>query len=197
MQYLVGVRSLEKQFKGFTLQHIERNKNKEADMLAKAAAKGEPLPFDVFFHTIDTPVVRSLEGLQITEDIDGHRIVNLIMTGDWRTPITLYLQGHYHPSDQSESKRLKHRSRDFAIIDRQLYKKGISQHMLKCITEAKGIELLREVHWGICGSHLGPRALAAKVIRQGFYWPAIVCAANRVTRSCEACQKFSPRMGTP
>jgi hypothetical protein len=30
------------------------------------------------------------------------------------------------------------------------------------------------------------------VIRQGFYWPALMCAANRVTRLCEACQKFSP-----
>jgi ribonuclease HI len=37
IQYLAAIRSLEKQFKGFTLQHIERNKNKEANMLAKAA----------------------------------------------------------------------------------------------------------------------------------------------------------------
>jgi hypothetical protein len=117
MQYLSVVRSLEKQFKGFTLQHIERNKNEEVDMLAKAEAKGEPLPFDVFFHTISTPVVRNLEGLQITQDLDGRRIVNLIMTENWRAPITLYLQGHYHPSDQSKAKRLKHRSRDFTVID--------------------------------------------------------------------------------
>jgi hypothetical protein len=114
------------------------------------------------------------------------------MTEDWRAPITLYLQGHYHPSDHIEAKMLKHRSRDFAVVNNHLYKKGISQPMLKCITEAEGIELLREVHWGICGSHLGPRALAAKFIRQGFYWPAIVCMTNWVTHSCEACQKFSP-----
>lgn len=44
MQYLAK----EKQFKGFTLQHIERNMNEEAHTLAKAAAKGEPLPSDVF-----------------------------------------------------------------------------------------------------------------------------------------------------
>lgn len=48
MQYLAAIRSLEKQFKGFTLQHIERNMNEEAHTLAKAAAKGEPLPSDVF-----------------------------------------------------------------------------------------------------------------------------------------------------
>jgi hypothetical protein len=112
-------------------------------------------------------------------------------------PNNLFLQGYYHPSDVNEAKRLKHRSRDFAIIEGQLYKKGVSQPMLKCVTETEGIQILREVHNGTCGSHSGPRALAAKVIHQGFYWPDIICAANRVTRSCEVCQKFSPRSGNP
>jgi hypothetical protein len=44
------------------------------------------------------------EGLQITQDAEGHRIVNLIMVEDWRATITLYLQGHYHPSDRNEAK---------------------------------------------------------------------------------------------
>jgi ribonuclease HI len=197
MQYLTAVRSLEKQFKGFTLQHVDRARNKEADALAKAAAKGEALPSDMFYHVVGTPAVRNPEGLQITNDAEGHRIVNLIMTEDWRAPITLYLQGHYHPSDINEAKCLKHRSRDFALVGGQLYKKGISQPMLKCVTETEGIQILRDVHSGTCGSHSGPRALAAKVIHQGFYWPAIICTANRITRSCEACQKFSPRSSNP
>jgi ribonuclease HI len=192
MQYLAAIRSLERQFKGFTLQHVDRAKNEEADALAKAAARGEALPSDVFYHVIGTPAVRSPEGLQITNDSEGHRIVNLIMTENWRAPITLFLQGYYHPTDINEAKRLKHRSRDFALIEGQRYKKGVSRPMLKCVTETEGVQILREVHSGTCGSHAGPRALAAKVIRQGFYWPAMICAANRVTRSCEACQKFSP-----
>jgi hypothetical protein len=83
------VHDLEKQFMGFTLQHVERNKNEEANALAKAAAKGKALPSNVFYH--GTPVVRYPEGLQITQDADGHRIVNLIMVEDWWAPITLYL----------------------------------------------------------------------------------------------------------
>jgi ribonuclease HI len=197
MQYLTAVRGLEKQFKGFTLQHVDHNKNEEADALAKAAAKGKALPSDVFYHVIGTPAVRNPEGLQITQDTEGHRIVNLIMAEDWRAPIALFLQGHYHPTDRNEAKRLKHRSINFAIVRGQLYKKGISQPMLKCITKTEGLVILRKVHGGTCGSHSGPRALATKAIRQGFYWHAIVCTANRVTRSCEACQKFSPRSGNP
>jgi hypothetical protein len=124
MQYLTAIRSLERQVKGFTLQHVDQARNEEADALAKAAAKGKALPSDVFYHVIGTPAIRSPEGLQITNDTEGHRIVNLIMTEDWWAPITLFLQGYYHPSDVNEAKRLKHRSRDFAIIEGQLYKKG-------------------------------------------------------------------------
>jgi hypothetical protein len=31
-------------------------------MLAKATTKGDPMPSDVFFHTIGTPVVKNPEG---------------------------------------------------------------------------------------------------------------------------------------
>jgi ribonuclease HI len=178
LQYLSAVRSLEKQFKGFTLQHVDLSRNEEADALAKAAARGEALPSDVFYHVIGTPAVRNLEGLQITTNAEGHRIVNLIMAEDWKAPITLILQGYYHPGDGNEAKHLKHRSQDFTLIEGQLYKKRISQPMLKCVSETEGIQILREVHSGTCGSHSRPRALAAKVIRQGFYWPAIIYAAN-------------------
>jgi hypothetical protein len=126
MQYHTTVHGLKKQFKGFTLQHVNRNKNEEADALAKAAAKGEALPSNVFYHVIITPDVCNPDGLQITQDAEGHRIVNLIMTEDWRASITLYLQGHYHPTNRNEAKRLKHRSWDFIRVEGQLYNKGIS-----------------------------------------------------------------------
>jgi hypothetical protein len=51
-------------------------------MLAKALVKGDPIPLDVFFHRIGTPTVRNPEGLQITEDPKGQRIVNLIIIED-------------------------------------------------------------------------------------------------------------------
>jgi ribonuclease HI len=57
MQYLTAIRSLERQFKGFTLQHVDHARNEEADALAKAAARGEALPSDVFYHVIGTPAV--------------------------------------------------------------------------------------------------------------------------------------------
>ena len=150
--------------KVFTLQHIDRNKNEKADALAKAAARRDLMPSDVFLHMIETPAVRDLEGLRITKDPVGQRIVNLIMTKDGRGPITLYLQGHYQPTYQAEAKRLKYRSHGFTIIEGQLHRKGISQPLTKCMTDIKGRELLLKVHNGVYSCHLGPKALAAKVM---------------------------------
>jgi hypothetical protein len=30
---------------------------------------------------------------------------------------------------------------------------------------------MKEIHAGLCGSHIGSRPLLGKVFRQGFYWP--------------------------
>lgn len=117
LQYLSDVQSLDKQFKGFTIQHINRNKNEEADSLAKAAVRADPMPSDVFFQVIETPIIR---------EPNGHKVVSLIMAEDWRAPITLYLQGHYHPTDQAKAKRLKYQSHGFTIIKGQLYRRGLS-----------------------------------------------------------------------
>jgi hypothetical protein len=43
---------MENFFKGFTVEHIERTKNIEADELAKIAAMKAVLPPDVFFQVI-------------------------------------------------------------------------------------------------------------------------------------------------
>jgi ribonuclease HI len=47
-KYLSLVRRMENFFNGFTVEYIDRNKNTEADELAKVAAHNTLLPADVF-----------------------------------------------------------------------------------------------------------------------------------------------------
>jgi ribonuclease HI len=47
-KYLALVRRMEKKFKGFTVEYIDRNKNSKVDELMKAAACNNPLPANVF-----------------------------------------------------------------------------------------------------------------------------------------------------
>ena len=50
--------------------------------------------------------------------------------------------------------------------------------------------VLREVHEGIYENHLGGKSLAYKVLRQGFYWPAMKKDTVELIRRCEPCQKY-------
>jgi hypothetical protein len=60
-KYLGLVRRMENYFKGFSIEHIERNKNIETDELAKTAAQKITLPSNVFFQTIEDPSVKTIE----------------------------------------------------------------------------------------------------------------------------------------
>lgn len=78
MQYLSIVHNLEKQCKGITLQHIDRSKNEEADTLAKAAARRDPMPSGIFFHVVGATMVTDPDGLKITKDPNDQRIISCI-----------------------------------------------------------------------------------------------------------------------
>lgn len=40
--------------------------------------------------------------------------------------------------------------------------------LLKCIPR-EGVELLADIHWGLCSHHAASRALAGKAVRHDFY----------------------------
>jgi ribonuclease HI len=48
-KYLDTVRRIEASFEGFSVKNIPRGENEHADLLAKSAAQGLPLPSEVFF----------------------------------------------------------------------------------------------------------------------------------------------------
>jgi hypothetical protein len=81
------------------------------------------------------------------------------------------------------------RTRPYVIIEGELYKYGVCSPLLKCLSRTKGIELMKEIHTGLCGSHIGSRPLLGKVFRQGFYLPKAALDAAELVQKCENCQK--------
>jgi hypothetical protein len=59
-------------------------------------------------------------------------------------------------------------------VGNELYKTSISGPLLRYIRKTEGQEILQDVHAGICGGDIGAYALAAKVLRQGFYWLTMI-----------------------
>jgi hypothetical protein len=78
-----------------------------------------------------------------------------------------------------------------------LYNKGVVQPLLKCISQGEGRELLCEINKGMCGSHIGPHALSAKALRQGFHWPTHIKDAENMVRTYRDCQTFAPHQAKP
>ncbi|KAI0513923.1 hypothetical protein KFK09_009955 [Dendrobium nobile] len=83
--------------------------------------------------------------------------------------------------------RLRRQASNFTIINGELYKRSFTGPYLKCLPPSEANYALREVHSGICGEHLSGRALAQKVLRQGFYWPTIKQDALELVRKCNSC----------
>jgi CRISPR/Cas system-associated protein Cas10 (large subunit of type III CRISPR-Cas system) len=54
-RYLAAIRMMERFFKGFTVQYVERIKNSEADQLAKAVSKKMVIPWTYSIKLSKTP----------------------------------------------------------------------------------------------------------------------------------------------
>jgi hypothetical protein len=141
----------------------------------------------VFFEIIKEPSIKEPK----------LKIVNIVETCDWRAEIMAYLRGHYEPQDELEEKTLKQRASGYVLVDGELYKSEVTEPWLSCITSEKGLELLKEIHSGFCGAHIGTRALASKAIKLGFYWPSINNGAKKLVQECEACQKTTNQQNLP
>ena len=109
----------------------------------------------------------------------------------WIDPIWDYLVDGTLLSDPKEASKLKVRSARFTFHRGTLYKRGFSTFILKCVGKKDANYILREVHEGICGNHIGARTLARKTLRQGYYWPTMLKDATELVRKCKACQEHA------
>jgi ribonuclease HI len=183
IKYLAEVRKMERYFWGFTIEHLPRKMNGEADELAKKAAKREVMPPDVFFEILTAPSIKP--------DKQPLNTVNAIASIE-RAPIIVFVHEHYEPVEAHDMKRMHARSKGYVLKDDNLFKLGVCAPLLKCITQEQGIELMKEIHSGMCGSHIAERALAGKAFRQGFYWPTTIRDAKQIGKTCKAC-KFAAK----
>ena len=142
------------------------------------------LPTGTFYQELRAPATDSLS--------KAFRFMLLAEGEDWRQAIIDSLSGRVNTEDEAIARRMEVRARNYTIIDGNLYKKGVVQPLLKCISQTEGRELMQEIHTGICGSHIGPRVLSAKALRQGFYWPTHIKDTEETVRTCRVCQTFSP-----
>jgi hypothetical protein len=120
-------------FKGFIVEYIERNKNVDADDLAKAATHNTSMSADVFFQVLEDASVKIV--------LPKPKIINIIEGEDWRTLIMAYLRHYYKPNSKNEQTKMQQRAKGYQIVGNELYKTSISGPLLRCISKTEGQEI--------------------------------------------------------
>ncbi|KAL5574548.1 hypothetical protein UlMin_016247 [Ulmus minor] len=64
------------------------------------------------------------------------------------TPIVGYLLKGELPQDRMEARTLRMRVARYTYLSGQLYKRGFSNPLLKCVTADQGLYIMREIHEG-------------------------------------------------
>ena len=180
--YLQKVRYLLKKFVLVQVRHVPRVENSRADALAKlATASQEDLGSSTLVEYMTEP------------SIDPYSMMAALVesTPSWMDPIWNYIIDESLPNDPKEAAKIRARSARFTNHKGSLYKRGFFTPFLKCISGEDTRYVLREVHEGICGNHIGARALAGKVLRQGYYWPTILKDATDLVKKCRICQEHA------
>ena len=156
--YLKKVRELLKKFVRVQIRHIPRAENSRADALVKlATASQEDLNRLTPVEHLSEPSV----------DLNNKEISPVMSESSWMDPIWDYLKEGLLSKDPKEASKLRSRSAKFTIHRGTLYKQGFFTPIIKCIAREDTNYVLREVHEGVCGNHIGARALAGKVLRHG------------------------------
>jgi hypothetical protein len=102
-KYYDMVRKMEPSFEGVSVKNIPRLDNRHADMLAKYATQGLPMPSEVFFEVLNAPSIDLMERAIL--------IVSSTQSEDWRTEIITLLQGNHLADDEAYIKRMQARAR--------------------------------------------------------------------------------------
>ncbi|RDY06852.1 hypothetical protein CR513_09099, partial [Mucuna pruriens] len=149
-------------FDSFTLLHVPRDQNERADLLAKlASTRRRGLQRSVIHENLSAPTIDKPE-VQYNERRET-----------WMDPIIEYLKNGKLPDNSAGSLKIQKEAPKYTLIEQHLYRRGFSYPLLRCVDNDEALYVIQEVHEGICGTHIGGRALAGKIARAGYYWPTL------------------------
>nr|KYP51927.1 Retrovirus-related Pol polyprotein from transposon 17.6 [Cajanus cajan] len=192
-KYYHTYQKLKTGFQELSVEHIPRENNTRADQLARlAATKKLGHLRTIIQQEIDHPSVESEMFANVESECAESND-----SSDWRTEITAFLVNGITPTDPAESKRLRTQATRYVVIGGQLYRRGFSTPLLKCLNTSEADYVTREVHEGICGMHSGARTTVAKLLRAGYYWPTMNTDCATFVKKCQSCQRHGNLIHQP
>jgi len=78
----------------------------------------------------------------------------------------------------------------FCVADGALFWKNHEGILLNCLTMNETDNVMKDFHAGDCGGHLYWKSTVDKILRVGYYWPALFADVKKFVISCHKCQIF-------
>ncbi|XP_016192569.1 uncharacterized protein LOC107633457 [Arachis ipaensis] len=173
-------------FQKFHISHTPREQNDRADILSKLATTRSQST---------TPI---LSQLTLNEpSVMLTTISSISRKDDWRSPFITYLQTGSIPSNVQNQRKFKRQASFYTILGTELYKRGFTRPLLRCLNTAEAKLAIDEVHEGVCGTHIGSRSLAAKILRSGYYWPMLQQDCMNKVKHYDHCQRDAQIIHNP
>jgi len=132
--------------------------------------------------TLRTPSVSTYPVLVGEED--PMQVCSVEEGDTWMTPSRRYLADGILPVEPEEGKKIKRNSTKYTLLDGKLFRHDFTHPIQVCVSGEQCTRIMAELHEGICGSHVGGRSLASKVVRVGYYWPMMREDCIRHAKRC-------------
>ncbi|XP_047181154.1 uncharacterized protein LOC124847654 [Vigna umbellata] len=127
--------------------------------------------------------------------IECLHVFNTVGQADWRKEVIQLIK------EKEEGKFLQvkdaKRISRYLIVDGDLYRRGYTMPMMKCLSVEEAEYVMRELHEGICGRHTGGLALRARMLRARFFWTTIEKDFFDFTQKCISFQKHGNVFNAP
>ena len=106
--------------------------------------------------------------------------------------------GDYPETATSKDRRaLRQLATRFVIYGDALYRRSADGLLLLCLDRAFANRVMREVHAGVCGPHMGGHMLARKIMRTGYFWLTMETDCFHFIQRCPECQKHGDLIHVP
>jgi hypothetical protein len=179
--YCAEVQKLEKNFQGLEIMHVLRDSNIAADVLAKLGSDRAKVPLGVFVEELSSPSIKQPD--RITSEPPAPTAQIMGITRSWTQDFIDYIKENKLPSNKEEATRIIRRSKNYVLVDDNLYRRAVSSGvLLKYISREEGKEILEEIHSGCCGNHAASRTLVGKTFHTGFYCPIALKDVEELVR---------------
>ena len=86
-----------------------------------------------------------------------------------------------------DKRALRQLATQFVICGETLYRRSTDRMLLLCLDHVFIDQVMREVHTGVCGPHMGGHMLARKIMRTGYFLLTMETDYCQFVQRCPEC----------